>query len=92
MTKTYGAATFINKDTGKVITTLNSVSPTEIGVSSNYRIPRTLVIKNSEVNKDIYNTLLNHVSKTLKIESDQIIGLFNISLDGNEIILEQVTK
>jgi uncharacterized membrane protein YukC len=53
MTKTYGAATFINKDTGKVITTLNSVSPTEIGVSSNYRIPRTLVIKNSEVNKDI---------------------------------------
>jgi uncharacterized membrane protein YukC len=32
----YGAATFINKDTGKVITTLNSVSPAEIEVSSNY--------------------------------------------------------
>jgi uncharacterized membrane protein YukC len=86
----YGAAAFINKDTGKVITTLNSVSPAETEVSSNYRIPRTLVIKNTEGNKDIYNTLLNCVGKTLKIESDQIIGLFNISLDSDEIILKEI--
>jgi uncharacterized membrane protein YukC len=86
----YGAATFINKDTGKVITTLNSVSPAEIEVSSNYRIPRAYTLRNIEGNEELYSQLVNYIGKTLRLESDQINGSFNISLDGEDIVLKEV--
>jgi hypothetical protein len=84
---------FIKNSNGELIkmfTGETSKSATSIDVSESYRIPRTFGIKNIEGNEDIYNKLLNHVGKTLRMESDNIKGLFNISLEKDEILLKEV--
>jgi hypothetical protein len=85
-------AVFFNKETGKVITTLNTVKSSSIyvtGGNGNPRIPRKYSIKNTTGNEDFYNALLKHIGGKFRMESDQINGLFEVSLEGDEIILNE---
>jgi hypothetical protein len=82
-----------NKETGKELTTLSTMKSSSIYVTSgngNPRIPRNYSIKNISGNEEIYNNLLNHIGKTLRMESDQINGVFEIGLDGEVVTLKEV--
>lgn len=60
-------------------------------VSENFRMPRSFGIKNVEGNEDIYNKLLYQVGNTLRVDSNEIKGLFSISMDKEEeIVLKEV--
>jgi hypothetical protein len=83
--------TIISKIDGKEIMKTNTFEMTDIerSVPKNFRLPRTYIIKDTEGNEDLYGQLINHIGKTLRLESDQIDGLFNISIDGKEIVLRE---
>jgi hypothetical protein len=86
-----------NKETGKVITTLSELKTSGIetyvtGGKGSPRIPRAYTISNIEGNKEIYIALLNRVGETIRMTTDQIDGMFEISLKGDEIFLKEVTQ
>jgi hypothetical protein len=86
---------FYNKETGTLVTTLNTVKSSSTyvtGGKGNPRIPRAFTIKNIEGNEELYNELVKHTGKILRVESDQINGVFNIGLDGDNITLIEVLE
>lgn len=64
----------------------------DLGNYENYKLPRVYAIKNIDENKEIYSDLLNHIGKKLRMESDQINGTFEISLNSEEIVLREVLE
>lgn len=50
----------------------------------------TFVIKDTEQNAKLYGDLIVYVGKKIILNSDQINGLFDISLDGEDILLNKV--
>jgi hypothetical protein len=61
-------------------------------VPEDFRFPKSYKIKNIEENEDLYHQLLKYVAKTLRLESDQINGLFEIGLDNGDITLREMLK
>lgn len=79
----------INKETGENILKNNTLLSTSS--FCNYElIPWTFSIRNTEDNEDFFNKALLHVGKTLRVETDSFNGLFNLSLESNEIVFTEV--
>lgn len=57
---------------------------------STIKFPRTFEVKNIDGNEDFYSKLFQQVDRTLRIESDQINGVYKVSLNEDVIILKEV--
>lgn len=57
-----------------------------------FRFPRSCKIKNIEENRTLYSQLFKQIGNVLRVESDQINGLFEINLDGEEIVLKEIVS
>jgi hypothetical protein len=85
----------IKNENGEVINTFQGETANTDTYYSNvpkdFKFPRVFrVSKSVEGNEDFYLQLLPHEGKTFRIESDQINGAFNVSLDNDEIVLKEV--
>lgn len=59
-------------------------------IPKDFKLPRTFIIKNEEVNKEIYVSLLQQVGEIIRFESDEINGVFKVILDNGEIKLKEI--
>lgn len=57
-----------------------------------FRFPRSFRIKNIEENRTLYSQLFKQIGNVLRVESDQINGLFEINIDGEEIVLKEIVS
>lgn len=85
----------LKNDKGEVIKNFQgeAINSSEVyysNVPKDFRFPRVLRVRNLVGNEDFYGKLLPQVGKVLRLESDQINGVFNISLDNDEIVLKEV--
>ena len=77
---------------GEILKTFQGESVDIDNVLKDFRLPRTFTIRYGEGNEEFYGKLLHQVGKTLRMESDKINGIFNISLNvDGKIKLKEVT-
>lgn len=80
----------ISKDNGEIIhKTTAQMADTQKVIPENFKMAREFILKNNEVNKELYRQLIRHVGKTLAIESDNINGWFDIGTEGNDLVLRE---
>ncbi|PKR82461.1 hypothetical protein [Heyndrickxia camelliae] len=81
----------VKKDGTKEVITMGHTISNIQSVPENFRLPRTYVMKNIEENKELYLTFLSRVGDSVLIEAENITkGLFNISLENEDIILTEI--
>ena len=70
-----------------------TVTASKIEVNRDFKLPREYSLPNNENNKHLYSLLEKYVGSKVRMESEQIpTGLFNVSIEDNEIYLREVLQ